>query len=106
MIIKDLRNKGKLGYGEPLNVYTVYWVNGKRYFLASPKNHKGLIAYSEENVEIVNNHLSEDMILTKSSGGAEMILHSSLEQDNFIEKLLDDGQGNYAEFVRRLGHEP
>jgi hypothetical protein len=106
MVIKDLRNKRKLGYGESLNVYVIYWVNGKRYFLASPKNHKGFIVYSEQNVEIVDYHLGENMVLTKSSGGTEMILHSSLEKDGFVEKLLDDGQGNYDEFVNRLGHEP
>ena len=106
MVIKDIEKKGYPGYGDLLNVYGVYWVNERTYFLCSPKKHEGLLAYSEDEIEMVDNYLSEDMILTKPSSGDNIILHKVLAKDDFLDDLLDDSQGNYAEFVARLGHEP
>ena len=106
MIIKNQKNKGKPNHGQLLNVYAIYWVGEKRYFLTSPPKYRGVLTFSEDDAEIVDNHLSQDMVLTKSSGGTEMILHSALEKDGFIDRLIDDGQGNYDEFVSRLGCEP
>ena len=106
MVIKNLKNRGKPSYGQLLKVYAVYWVGEKRYFLTSPPKYRGLLAFSESDVEVIDNHLCHDMVLTKSSRGTEMILHVALEKDGFIDKLIDDGQGNYDEFLSRLGCDP
>ena len=105
MVIRDLSDK--LNYDELLNVYCIYWIKEKTYFCCSPKNYEGLSVYSEDKIEVVDNSLSNEFMLVKSvTSSFDMLLHKSLAENNLLDRLIDDGQGNYAEFMARLGHEP
>lgn len=105
MIVKSLNFKGESGSEELLTVYGIYWIKGGVYFLVSPKKYDGLTPYSQGDVEVVDSHLSAQMLFIKSSGGTEMILHESL-CDGLLDDVLEYDPAAYKKFVEKLGCEP
>jgi hypothetical protein len=102
MKVKDLKSKGKTGYGDVLQVYAIYWSNNVTYFLLSPNDYMGFIAYLESEIEVVEPYIGEDMVFNKSASGASMILHVDLIADSLLDKVIDDGQTWFPVFQDRL----
>jgi len=99
MILKDLKNNGYPSYGKLLTVYGIYWVEGKEYYFCSPEKYEGLMVYSEDDVEVINNKLHSDYVLTNIGENHRMICHEVLLKNNLLDRLSECEKSAYYEFL-------
>ncbi|MBN8646778.1 MAG: hypothetical protein J0L55_02400 [Caulobacterales bacterium] len=91
---------------EILEVYGVYEVNNKCYYLCSPQKYEGLMALNEGKVEIIDNTFSEKMYFHQDKEISFGVYHWAIYEDYLFDGLSEHDPNAYAEFVRRLGREP
>lgn len=106
MFVRDTKKKSNPECDSSLYVYCVYWVDGVTYFLTSPKSYEGFLAYSEDDVEVVDNRLGADFVLINSSDGDAILLHEALNETGLLDAVFEEGPVAYRRFVERLGCEP
>lgn len=103
MIIKDLRNKGKPSYGQEIEVYGIYWSEGKRlYFVIPYEGYEGFLAIDEKESEIVDPTLKDTFVLRKDDAGGDLFLHWAADKDNLIYDLIEHDPAAMTEFKKRL----
>lgn len=87
-------------------VYGVYWQGEKTYFCCFPKNAKGISSYVEDEIDIVDESISNNFIYLKSSNMINGFFHKALVENGLLDSLFEHDPQAFDKFVEILGREP
>ena len=88
--------------GYELEVYGIYWINGKRYHyvFSAPLNY-GLIVLNQDKCTLID--VSIDNFEIRCSGdGGDILIHKAASKDNLLDDVVEHMPEAVAEFKRRL----
>ena len=103
MIIRDLTDKGKIGYGREIEVFGIYWNDGVRvYFVIPYDGYDGFLALNEKETQVVDPRINDVFVLRKNDGGNDLFLHWAADKDDLIYDLVEHDTEAMKEFKRRL----
>lgn len=104
MKIKLLRDKGKPGYGEVVDVYGFYFLDSIIHFLVSPSKYFGITVYNIYEIEMVDPTVGGDIAVTnKYTQSYSLFLHREIINEDLYEKLIELDPVAYDEFMVLIG---
>jgi hypothetical protein len=89
--------------GQILNVYGMYWHQGKTYFYCFPKNSTGISSYGEEELTVVDPTINTDFEYRILDNGIAGVFHRQLLAENLLDDLLEHDPEAFKKFMVLIG---
>ncbi len=94
--MKIIQNNSK----EVLEVYGIYQVSNCIYYLVSPAGYAGIHAVKDSDVMVVDKNISGDYFFEWRPGEGFRILSKIIEDEKFLEDLLEYDSEAFEKFDR------
>ena len=86
--------------GMIINVFAIYWFDDRTYFYGFPKSYKGLLAYKESEVTVIEPEFTGRLIYFEKG-----IFHWALIKEQLLDDLLERDETAYNRFLKIIKEE-
>jgi hypothetical protein len=79
-------------------VYSILWVDNRVQFYLFPKNHSGLTAFGDDEVDVVDPAIGSEFEFVQFPSGHSGLVHRHMLQDALFDRLIEHDQDAVREF--------
>ncbi|KMN36465.1 hypothetical protein VI26_06355 [Chromobacterium sp. LK1] len=87
-----------------IDVFSIYWIDGKTFFLGLPAGHGGLISYESSQVEVVDATLAGRLVFCELNQ-IKGVYHWSMIEEQLLDDLLESDEDAYRRFLEIIKEE-